>query len=158
MHAFFQHCFYLANAGRYREKQDFYRLKAQLLKYFGRYDGWDLQVLTDDCWDCYGNDPSCTRCDGNGIYSIRRFYLERWILDNRTYHKPVPETPYGDYREVLTQKITHEPIPYRRARIAAYILFARYWPRLLVKKSWQFTKNRLPKWRQPWWEEDEIPF
>ena len=135
---FFQHQFYLANAAEYPGKKPFfYDLKRSLLQRHGYHDGWDLQEIVYECWNCGGTGEDkygdyCNKCE-DGVYAIRQFYLERWVLGSRVYHVPILEKPNTKPWNKVEGRIKHEAIARDVGRNALWILMARYQPVLLAK-------------------------
>jgi len=87
------------NGGSYWYKQDFYKLKNQLLDLFGHEDGYDLQVIVKRCHSCsgtgmYWQDEECFKCGGTGIYAIKNVVLERYKLNGELFHRPLGELTY----------------------------------------------------------------
>lgn len=81
---------WLANSN---PSQEFYRFKARFLKRFAYQDGWDVQTIKRQCWGCYGSGEyakgiPCNRCFGDGIFTTSEIFLQRWILNGRTFHIP----------------------------------------------------------------------
>ena len=97
-------------------KQAFYKLvKEEILHEFGYMAGYDLQVIDHACRRCHNGITSrsrrCMDCDGQGIYSKSKFVLERWILGDLLFHKPInnafiPE--YGLFNNVIHGIINHK--------------------------------------------------
>lgn len=82
------------NGGSYWYKQDFYKLKNQLLDLFGHEDGHDLQVIVKKCHSCagtgmYWQDEECYRCGGTGIFDIKHVVLKRYRLNGEVFHRPL---------------------------------------------------------------------
>jgi hypothetical protein len=110
--------FHLANSATYPEKWDiFYPLKDELLRKYGIPDGWDLQVIKNECWDCNGtgecffDQSDCYACDGTGIYSQRSVRLDRYRLGDRVYHIPQAAgiEPSG-YKNKIEGLVRHEAV------------------------------------------------
>lgn len=116
-------CLQLANAASYaRRKYWFYPFKSAFLAAHGLPDGFDVQILTLRCWcgdgiwrGYYDTVPrryweTCYRCNGTGIYDIKRVKLHRWLLGDRLFHEPnglVTEAEVPAAREVITGRIQH---------------------------------------------------
>lgn len=88
--------FAICNAGAYLERQIyFYPLKNKLLKKYGIADGYDLQKIERQCWQCEGtgidewhDSEQCTFCEGTGIYKTVEIVLARCKLGKKVYHLP----------------------------------------------------------------------
>lgn len=131
----------LANAGAYTYKREFYQVKDHLLEQYGVPDGYDLQVIEDICYNCNGD--GCWRCN-KGVWARRTFYLLRFRIGSRVFHKPEWFLPPAydrqkDLRETIKGRIRHAEIDYRQAQRAAFRLMRKYRPAL-----WLWVhKNRL---------------
>ena len=165
MNQFLQHQLWIANATpHYFEKRGvFYPLKDKLLKRFGESDGWDLQVIVKDCWDCEGTgkadwwyeegDDDCESCYGTGEYSRREYCLLRYRLGDRIYHRPVDICEANELniavpsekRSVISGRITHgsyDLSPLDGERALKWMLL-RYQPKTLIAMVW---RNNRPRW------------
>ncbi len=125
-----------ANAGNYPGKREFfYPLKDKVLRKYGRFEGYDRQVLSYPCWRCHGTGvlsdlwgsagAACTKCGGDGIWETRTYFLERWLLEERVFHIPTTLTalPEGAREiSVITKKIVHGAVDSSQALRAALAL------------------------------------
>lgn len=129
--------FELANAGVYLHKQSFYNVvKPHVLKIFGQFAGFDLQIIEKKCWSCNGTgvfkhynyefsqrylikEEPCWHCK-NGIYETKRIPLERYILNGKIYHIPT-DNPGITYTNEIKGVIVHEQVDSDKA-LRAYII------------------------------------
>lgn len=131
-------------------EREFYALKELLLKRFGTGNGFDVQHIIKDCWNCDGTGKlymetmhlgqltsiyvgKCNRCT-NGIY--RQFWvrLERYRLGRHFFHTP-KERYYSDpgltmQRPIIEGYIKHHDYPGHLPLEAALWLFLIFEPRL----------------------------
>jgi hypothetical protein len=86
------------NASNHWElKQDFYKLKAEMLQKYATKAGIAKQKIKKECNSCdgtgfYQRGVSCMRCS-NGIYEVRTYYLQRWVMNGDLYFVPVTYNP-----------------------------------------------------------------
>lgn len=93
----------LANAAEYVEKKGwFYPFKSRFCHAHGIADGMDLQEITLKCWCGDGiyrgmdntRPPKfwepCNRCNGSGIYMVKKILLVRWLVGGMVFHEPSP--------------------------------------------------------------------
>jgi len=107
-------------------KDDFYALKDRLLRRFGEQCvGHDWQHITKKCWTCYGD--GCHRC-GDGIYDEFWTQLERWVLGDERFHRPVQRFARDPGRPVtIDGYVRHANVDHRtaaEARLWLYLFFA----------------------------------
>lgn len=74
-------------------KQSFYQLKNELLEKYADHAGYDKQEVEYKCDACrgtgwYNMDRRCYRCL-DGVYSVRVYYLKRYVLNGQLFHRPV---------------------------------------------------------------------
>lgn len=132
------------------KERQFYALKDRLLQRYGTGDGFDVQHIKQDCWDCDGTGKlyaeymhlghltsiyvgKCKRCT-DGIY--RQFWvrLERYRLGRHVFHTP-KERYYNDpgltmQRPLIDGYIRHHNYPGHLPLEAAFWLFLAFEPRL----------------------------
>jgi len=79
----------------YATRQDFYRLKTELLERYAKQDGFDVQHIPGKvCWSCNGTGGvyergDCYRCMGDGWYRRPRWImLERFRFGRYIFHVP----------------------------------------------------------------------
>ena len=65
----------------------FYDIKAKLLQRYAEPDGFDVQHIVKDCWNCYGAPDGCYRC-ADGIYDQFWVVLNRWRWYGHVFHTP----------------------------------------------------------------------
>lgn len=116
-------------------REAFYLAKEQLCRRLGQLVDHDIQEIRHGCYACEGSGhlspdwgktpswlrwpkgkpkgPSCPKCNGSGVYAVRRYYLERWRLGPYVFHRPVPATAYRHLIEppTIVGRIQHEPYP-----------------------------------------------
>lgn len=151
----FERLLYIANSSKYSEKDEyFYPLKNRLLLRHAVYDGYDEQVINKDCWNCNGTgidkwDTDCDKCNSSGIYEVKKYYLKRYILNNRLYHSPQFMKPDGECKETIEGLIQHEPIASLTGKRACKWLMLRYdFLRLLKLELFNLTEiitSPMPK-------------
>lgn len=77
----------------YRYKKLCYdAVKTPLVKTFGTFDGYDLQVFERKNWDCDYD-------DFHDWFSTHCHILERYVLGGKTFHQPTNEFYYYDARD-----------------------------------------------------------
>lgn len=132
----------IANAHpRITQRHDFYELKDALLSRFGEQMAhWDLQHIVKPCWGpgqegCLKE--HCRRCMGTGIYEQKWVRLNRWIVGNNVFHRPV-ETFYRNPMMAPTIKgyVRHcsvDPLDSGEAQLWLYLIFGRplFWDALI---------------------------
>ena len=173
MNRFFQHQLWIANAAPdYLDKRSiFYPLKDKLLNRYSKRDGWDLQEITKECWQCdedgidwWNDGETCRYCGGTHIYEIKRFCLLRYQLGDRTYHRPmeiweaneqgltVPEEKRG----IIEGHITHSDsgLNHEDGDKALRWLLVRYEPQTLIQRFINERKRLFHNWfwfkAEPW--------
>ena len=108
-------------------KDEFYNLKDTLLCRFGKPDGFDIQHIVKECWECDGGYRSesvnnlgmvvsvkrkCMKCGGSGIYLQFWTRLSRYQIGRRVFHHPErryyvdPEIPLQ--RPVIVGYVEHQ--------------------------------------------------
>lgn len=131
-------------------EREFYALKELLLKRFGTGDGFDVQRIIQECWNCEGTGKlymetmhlgqltsiyvgKCNRCTA-GVY--RQFWvrLERYRLGRHIFHTP-KERYYSDpgltmQRPIIEGYIKHHDYPGHLPLEAALWLFLVFEPRV----------------------------
>lgn len=128
--------------------EGFYAIKDRILNRWGTRDGEDAQRIEKKCWDCGGDgrsawdDGPCYRCDGDGIFDVVYYRLERWRLGGRVFHRPAGRMTFLEYKAAITADGARAPIRGRvehrrpkgwRAREAALWLALIYDRRLFVR-------------------------
>jgi hypothetical protein len=132
--------FELANAGNCSHKQSFYStIKPHVLKTFGKFAGYDLQIIEKKCWSCNGtgvfkhyhyefsqryliSQEPCWRCKG-GIYETKKISLRRYILNGKLYHIPCENfVSMTYYTNEIKGVIVHEQVDPNKALRAFIIL------------------------------------
>lgn len=113
----------------YFKKIYFYPFKDKFLRRFAERDGYDLQVIEHECWDCAGN--GCHSCD-DGVYRRVEVWLERWVLpDGAVYHKPANHYPAGRvHKHKINGLIRHQNVTESQA-VRALLRLALYYDRAL---------------------------
>lgn len=167
------HALRLANAGAYPFKRSlFYPFKDDFLRRHGIPDGWDKQTVLMICYSCEG--MGCRRCT-NGIYKVKTYWLERYIVASAVYHIPHYFQPSGhvDVRGEIEGHIRHEEVNSRLATLAALFLFLlhdrrRFSKALNIQFRFRFQRVRSQYrclcWRFRLWRNrhsglsEEIPF
>lgn len=158
------HC---ANSRRpYIREREFYALKELLLKRFGAPDGFDVQYIRLECWDCDGTgklymdginfgEPAriyigpCRRCT-NGAYREFWVRLERHTLGKYLFH--IPKERYSHDPGLTTQRpvieghVKHHNYPSHLPFEAALWLFLVFEPRVFWRT---FGKIGAHKARTP---------
>jgi hypothetical protein len=68
------------------EKDRFYALKAKILRAYGEMGGVKVQEIIKRCWGCHNcqNNGYEPKCDGDGVYSINRHYLQEYRFGRAT--------------------------------------------------------------------------
>lgn len=131
------------------KEREFYALKDRLLEQYGASDGFDVQHITQECWDCEGTGKlymeamvfgketriyagKCQRCS-NGVY--RQFWvrLERYRLGQHLFHRP-RERYYSDpgltlQHPVIEGLVRHRAYPGHLPLEAAFWLFLVFEPK-----------------------------
>ncbi len=66
---------------------DFYALKDKWLEHNKDclIEGRIARREGGQCWQCYGEDDECPKCDGTGVYSSRTLYEHRILIEGREY-------------------------------------------------------------------------
>lgn len=103
--------------------QTFYLLKDKILTKYGHRNDYDLQIIEQTCWTCGGTGKfkcdwkltePCWSCHGDGIYMKKQILLERWILNDKLFHKPLGHFFNIPVDKVIKNKIygyiRHTPI------------------------------------------------
>lgn len=96
------HAFMVCNsaASNWSHKQAFYDLKNEMLDTFGHKAEFDLQIIKQRCHSCNGTGvfkchwklrELCWSCNGSGTYRTKKVVLQRFILNNNVFHKPIGE-------------------------------------------------------------------
>jgi len=91
---------HLANASP-ANRTVFYELKRRLLEQFAKFNGYEYQQITKECWGdkrdeqgyLYGCGPYCLRCGGTGFFDVKWIKLKRWVWHGYVFHTP-QETIY----------------------------------------------------------------
>lgn len=136
--------FELANAGNYVGKQSFYtNIKPVVLRTFGQFAGYDLQIIEKKCWTCNGTGvfkhyhhefgqrylikkEQCWNCN-NGIYQTKHISLARFILNGKVYHMPAENyTSAISYSNEIRGIIQHEQVDPKEAMRAYIILLWKF--------------------------------
>lgn len=165
-----------------------YDNKAILLEWYGERDGFDLQTVEAECWECAGE--GCNACDGDGIHHTTRTILIRRRVGGCIFHTPGNPwwpvdydmlTAKPGFRRHITARIQHRPCDPRAAReaIAAIMLLTghyRMWWRSLTQggpfvastvyfpttHSAFYPQHRLAatlyKLRRFWMQPEDVPF
>lgn len=131
------------------KQREFYALKDRLLERYGTSDGFDLQHVIQECWDCEGTGKlymealhlgqetriyagKCHRCN-NGVY--RQFWvrLERYRMGRHLFHRP-RERYYNDPGLTLQHPVIEGYVRHREYRghlplEAAFWLFLVFEPK-----------------------------
>lgn len=93
------------SADNWTYKHSFYKIKNLILSAYGHENNYDLQTITKTCYTCDGTGKyvchwkpveTCWSCGGSGKYSTKRVLLQRYILNNALFHKPIGELVLGD--------------------------------------------------------------
>ena len=159
----------LANAGKYSEKKPwFYPFKTRFLRNHALPDGFDLQIITLQCWCGDGifrgvDDmrpeifwEPCMRCGGTGIYLKKRVPLIRWLVNGHLFHEPsqeFSEPKDREYKNTFHGLIRHAEVPERAARRAMEKLMLRHEPDLFYQlwlsrwRNWKYWKVQKIKWQ-----------
>lgn len=92
------------SAVNWSEKQSFYTFKKHILKKYGNEDGYDLQVIKKECYDCNGTGvfkcnwkptETCWSCLGSGTYKTKSFILKRYFINRVLFYEPLGELIHG---------------------------------------------------------------
>ncbi len=118
----------------------FYDAKSFLLKWLAKPDGYDIQNLDRECWDCTKDTVHlCRKCTGTGIYMRRRVWLDRYTLCGYTFHCPVSGVK-ATGEPTITGLVKHEA--YRDSTECA------------VNIAWLFNRQGLlDAARCAWWRD-----
>lgn len=81
------------------KKPTFYNLKSTILKKYGSFDEYDIQILKKQCFKCNGK--GCVECD-KGIYSVTKIALQRYLLNEYVFHIPVGRVLENGYIDLFT--------------------------------------------------------
>lgn len=78
-------------------KQDFFKLKAEMLERYATKAGIARQKIKKECYTCdgtgyYHTGDSCYNCT-KGIYQTRTYYLQRWVMNGDLYFVPLLSNP-----------------------------------------------------------------
>lgn len=86
-------------------KDGMYSLKSEIIRKYGKDDGFDLQIINKECWSCDGTGTfksswkmpeTCWSCMGSGLYATHRIMLKRFVLNGQVFHEPRPEQSESD--------------------------------------------------------------
>jgi hypothetical protein len=106
-----------------------YDNKALLLEFYGEKDGFDLQTIAAECWECDGE--GCPACDWDGIHHTTRTILTRRRVGGCIFHTPGRAWWLEDYADLIarpgfrrhiTRRIKHRPCDPRAAREAVALI------------------------------------
>lgn len=88
----------VCNSNNFSSKQQFYELKKRLLEEHAEKDGIDLQTINRYCYSCVkgvythdhsGDQETCYKCCGTGIYSTKHWLLQRYRINDILFHVPI---------------------------------------------------------------------
>jgi len=137
---------HLANSAPPWWKQEFYRIKDQILYAHGRYEAYHLQHILKECYTCEGTGKkqvwlrvlgelmdlrsgNCLRCHGTGKYEEFWTVLISYRLGNRRFHTPIggkhyrfEDVPPFVFKEKIEGYIRHDHPRYYQNVEAAYWL------------------------------------
>jgi hypothetical protein len=151
-----RHLMRTANAANYfgeEKERYFYPLKAWLLKRFGKFICYDTQRIKQPCWSCDGTGrwhywyddggEWCYKCRGTGVYAVKWYLLERWLLWGDIYHRPAWWQPWrlAPIRAHYNGKLKHpsiDPIVGHRALSWLLLIFKPRWYFQRLEKSFRF--------------------
>lgn len=190
-----QHVHYLrwANGGNYREKEEwFYPFKWRFLQKHALPDGVDLQIIKQKCWCGDGvfrgidhdlprvHWDACWKCNGSGVYRVKKIVLLRWRLRGVLFHVPSSsidaDLPALKFHETITGLVTHSGYGRSLSRHAFFKLLWLYerntlwrmlheqwvnwadWRERELRWKWQKLRYRLRDYFWPDDREDDIPF
>lgn len=167
MNPFFTKMLWVANAApQYANKREwFYPLKLELLEQFGDDDGWDLQIIIKDCWDCEGTGNAywwqdnekfeeCDACWGTGEYARNSYYLLRYRVNGLLFHTPMSLreagregiTPLNSQRNTIAGRIEHQnKLTSRQGLLAMTVLLLRYRSDVLFEFLLQGARSRAKR-------------
>lgn len=96
-------------------KQEFFKLKAEILQRYATKAGIAKQIIKKECNTCDGTGwylttTRCRNCNG-GVYQTRTYYLQRWVMNGDTYFVPVNDpTTMGPILQEFEGTVDHEPV------------------------------------------------
>lgn len=135
----------------------FYPFKRRFLERFAVQDGWDLQTIEKECWNCdgsgeYRKGEPCRSCNATGIHHTNEHWLQRWVLASQVYHVPEfcspPHYLRGDSpKREFTGRIQHNPVCLRVAERAFLRLLLRHEPMNFYCIIMNMVKSKMSQHR-----------
>ncbi len=140
------------------QKQDFYKLKVKILDKYATKAGIAKQKIKKECYTCdgtgyYHTGDTCYNCT-KGIFEIRTYYLQRWVMNGSAYYVPIIYRPAtdGPVIDEFEGTIYHEPHKTIQPDFAYAALTCKYDKDAFHKFIIQF-QNKLTKLEWKSWGE-----